>query len=733
MSPVPRREVLAGLSTLPAAGVVDADVVGARKSGVAPWPRFQYDRARTGYTDALSAPGPQLEERWSVDLGGGGGDPTVTTGNVYAGSYVLEAETGRGLWRGGGFYHRGALYASASVDGRNGIEKLNPATGEVTESFPLAGDLDTDEGIDQLFAVGDVMVVSTNRPGAREYGDVRAISLSTHELLWHFDDNRDVPMMASKDGSLYVWQDIDNRFYSLNVQTGEVEWQRRVYNAYSPPAVADGNVYVPTDSRLHAFGTSLGTQRWEYDRGELTGSPAAGGGRVFCPIGTHVVCLDSRGNEQWTFSPEGDWEPYFGSPIVVDGTVYVGDYEEHLHLLDAETGEELNRFRPESGVTTVPAVANDTVYFGTAEGRLFALANDPNEPPRASFSYTPERPTVDSTVTFDASGSSDDVGVEKYRWDLDGDGEFERRGQITPNAFESSGEYEVTLQTVDGGGKSDEVTKSVAVASSDSVPTAAFTTSSNVIVVDESVAFDAGTASDADGQLERYEWTVDGETATGETVSWTFESTGEHSVTLRVTDDEGLTDTVERTVIVRSRRASFSVTRGDAELPAGGRTAVTLSAVNYLSEHSLTVQVAVGTPEGVSVASVRGGERGEEYTAVAELAGASRTDVEMELEVTEPGTHDVDVRAVYYVGESADETFEFSETVSVTAVESTTGASSRETEAGGQDAAGDGDDGEATEALETGDSPGMGVLAGAAGVLGSLGALAAREGDDESS
>jgi len=89
-----------------------------------------------------------------------------------------------------------------------------------------------------------------------------------------------------------------------------------------------------------------------------------------------------------------------------------------------------------------------------------------NQPPHASFTFSPGSPTVGEAVTFDGSGSSDSDGsIVSYSWDF-GDGST-GSGAIVTHAFGASVTYQVTLTVTDDDGASGSVTKSVKVKPSD--------------------------------------------------------------------------------------------------------------------------------------------------------------------------------------------------------------------------------------------------------------------------
>lgn len=86
----------------------------------------------------------------------------------------------------------------------------------------------------------------------------------------------------------------------------------------------------------------------------------------------------------------------------------------------------------------------------------------PSTPPTASFIASTLQPSVGADVTFDASVSTDDDGViDEYRWDIDGDGTAEKRGEIVTASFSEPGVHEVKLTIEDNDGKTTTTTKTV--------------------------------------------------------------------------------------------------------------------------------------------------------------------------------------------------------------------------------------------------------------------------------
>lgn len=87
-----------------------------------------------------------------------------------------------------------------------------------------------------------------------------------------------------------------------------------------------------------------------------------------------------------------------------------------------------------------------------------------NVSPEALFTYAPGEPGIGQSVAFDASSSGDPDGfIEKYEWDLDGDGVVETEGLTAEAVYERAGTYRVGLRVTDDDGASATSTQEVTV------------------------------------------------------------------------------------------------------------------------------------------------------------------------------------------------------------------------------------------------------------------------------
>jgi PKD repeat protein len=79
----------------------------------------------------------------------------------------------------------------------------------------------------------------------------------------------------------------------------------------------------------------------------------------------------------------------------------------------------------------------------------------PNQPPSASFTYSPDNPCTECQTNFDASGSSDSDGqIVNYQWDWDNNGTWDTSGPgpTATHHFDVPTTYTVRLRVTDDDG-----------------------------------------------------------------------------------------------------------------------------------------------------------------------------------------------------------------------------------------------------------------------------------------
>ena len=140
--------------------------------------------------------------------------------------------------------------------------------------------------------------------------------------------------------------------------------------------------------------------KWKFKAGgAIVSSPAVSGGTVFFGSSDHdVYAVDEHsGTLRWKFATHGR---VTASPALAGGTLYIGSYDGNFYALDAASGRQLWKFAtggerrfsgrhihgaepaaelmpdPFDVFLSSPAVLGNTVYFGSGDGNVYALATD---------------------------------------------------------------------------------------------------------------------------------------------------------------------------------------------------------------------------------------------------------------------------------------------------------------------------------------------------------------------
>ncbi len=267
-------------------------------------------------------------------------------------------------------------------------------------------------------------------------------------------------------------------------------------------------------------------------------------------VETQVTTVENYGP---TFSNEDPENGSTGVELSFTWSVYIEDPEEDTFnwTIECSNGDSAGGNETTAGTKTLQVSGLDYI----TQYRVTVTATDGNDMTRNWYTFTtistdqnpPEANAgsdktveVDEEVTFDGSGSSDDVGIVSFEWTFDG--EETRTGETVQYTFSSPGVYNATLNVTDGGGNYD--TDSITVRVEDTTAPQADAGDDKTVEVDEEVTFEGDGSTDNVG-IVNYTWTFEYEGTTkvlhGSTASFTFEEPGNYTVTLEVTDEGGNT------------------------------------------------------------------------------------------------------------------------------------------------------------------------------------------------
>ena len=154
------------------------------------------------------------------------------------------------------------------------------------------------------------------------------------------------------DGMLYVGQ-LRGRFFAVDTDTGAIRWRKSMHHcSAASPAIADGVVYASFLAEYPCPKGELGT-------------------------GGFVVAWDAKtGERKWL----ANLPPVESSPLVQDGTVYVGAWDNRVYALDAATGvvkwstpTDAQIVSSASWVDGSVAGGSPAIVIGTNGGSLYEL------------------------------------------------------------------------------------------------------------------------------------------------------------------------------------------------------------------------------------------------------------------------------------------------------------------------------------------------------------------------
>lgn len=236
-----------------------------------------------------------------------------------------------------------------------------------------------------------------------------------------YDADNGINRQPAVGGGMVYATDNRQTLYAVDAATGQEQWRYTELGRLNRgPTLADGTLYVGTDTGLQAIDVDARTEQWYYsfgygygeglDRGEYfpSGAPTVHDGTVY--VGTNggvVHAVDATtGEKRWTFTAPVRRPPGFGeiegltydniagAISVSDGTAFFSSWNGHVYALDADTGRLRWSFDAKDQLEGAATLVGNNVY-AAGDRNLYALDS------------------ADGTLRWKLNQASDDADVTR--------------------------------------------------------------------------------------------------------------------------------------------------------------------------------------------------------------------------------------------------------------------------------------------------------------------------------
>ncbi|MDY6776344.1 MAG: PQQ-binding-like beta-propeller repeat protein [Halobacteria archaeon] len=540
-----------GVGSVGSSGLSSAQTSGS-ETETPGWKEFCKDSGNTSYTEA-PAPDSDVSESWSFGaIGSLKSSPSVVGDTVYVGIddsnfYALRTDDGVERWN---YTTRGNSFTTPSVsDGRlyfgsnSRLHAVDAENGDFVWEYYVGVD-----GITPPTTLGNTVYFGG------ENGILYAVYTETGKNRWSFSvEGKVAGSPAATDTHVYVG-DSEGNVYGLDSGSGEPVWSYYTgFGVTSSPTVDASNLYVAnTGGEIYAFSED-GDRLWSFGTdSEYIHSLAVSGRDVYgVARDGKIYAVEAPDSEDEDTDPESRWvfdldEELRSPPALTDDYLLVAGVES-IYAFDRLKGEITWSYGDDLGATSTPVVTDGSVFVGDTDGNLRRLTGDVVFEIRAgSVDVSPTQPETSEEVRFEAEDIEATHAIAKYRWEF-GDGET-ATGETVSHTYSSPGSYTVVLKAVDSGGRTASVNRSLNVVPS---LTADFSFRPEDPEVGDEVVFEADDTAWNDTETDTdYSWSVsDNSTAQGSTFRRVFDEPGNYTVRLTV-NASGVNDTAVRSVNV---------------------------------------------------------------------------------------------------------------------------------------------------------------------------------------
>ncbi len=230
--------------------------------------------------------------------------------------------------------------------------------------------------------------IDASWPTFRRTADLNGIATSDLpaklKMKWKITSKDGFASTAAIVGSHVIVGTLSGELLCLERETGKPVWSYRTVedvkpNTFAPgfqssPAVTAEGVFAgDEDGVFHAVDATTGQKKWTFSTGsQIIASANIVADRViFGSYDSNLYCLKAAdGAVSWKFQTQ---DRVNGSPAIADQHTFVTGCDQHMRVINIDSGEQVADMPLERFLIASPTVSGDLLYVGTHESEVIAL------------------------------------------------------------------------------------------------------------------------------------------------------------------------------------------------------------------------------------------------------------------------------------------------------------------------------------------------------------------------
>lgn len=294
------------------------------------------------------------EENWSFKGNGPITNTPIVDGNIiifssYTTCYAVDGVTGEEIWK-------------ISVDGA-------PKESVRGYSYHAPSPL----------IYKDLVILPTSS------GNIYGVNKTNGTKVWEYrgEESSDIIATPSIQDNIMCFADVKGKAYAMNLDTQETIWSKLHGEVVHSSLIYKDYVYFSGRScSIGAYSLNDGSSKWSYtDKAAswITGDIIANDDKVYISTSDshQIVSFDyDTGENQAMYFTKAN---VFSKPAISDGILYVTDGEVYngdngqILAYDINTKKKIMEGKFDKPIYSSPLVIDGVVYFGCADGNLYAV------------------------------------------------------------------------------------------------------------------------------------------------------------------------------------------------------------------------------------------------------------------------------------------------------------------------------------------------------------------------